>query len=192
MNTAMPRNFKPPIVKKSSQGVAAFYAYDWYYRWMVKYMANVKKVFLTPCAATKPIYSSMLHRGIYQKFITAFGAGSEILVVSEPVVLIRYRDLYYLENQFLYEFSPRMLSSESRRLFVMRLKKLLSDKIVAGCLPRHHASLINDAIGNNWKNYWQGDIFDMMKRASALYSDSRSMYKALKFVDIIGLDARIP
>lgn len=189
----VPSIFRPPIVKKSSYGITAFYKYDWYFKWMLKYMADVKKVFLTPCAATKPIQSSMLHRGIYQKFITAFGEGSEILVVSEPVVLIRYRDLYDLENTFLYEFSPKMLSSESREFFVKRLRRLLSGKIIAGCLPRHHASLINDAIGDNWKNYWQGDIFEMMERASALHpklnkTSLRSIYKAFQFMDIIGFD----
>ena len=190
--SVIPRKFNPPIVKNSLQGIPAFYSYDWYFKRMAKYMAGVKKVFLTPCAATKPIHSSMLHRGIYQKFITAFGKGHEILVVSEPVVLIRYQDLYNLENYFLYEFPPRMLTSESSEFFVSRLRKLLYGKIIAGCLPRHHASLINDALGYNWKNYWEGDLYEMMRKASSLHSDldashPHSSHKALQFIDIIGL-----
>lgn len=192
----VPYKFISPIVKKPSQGIPAFYAYDWYYKWMARYMTDVKKVFLTPCAATKPIYSSMFHRGIYQKFITALGGGSEILVVSEPVVLIRYCDLYNLKNAFLYDFPPKMLSPESREFFVSRLKRLLSGKIISGCLPRHHASLINDAVGNDWKNYWQGDIYRMMKKASSLHPGldsvhSHSIYRAQALIDIIGLTKKI-
>lgn len=193
---ALPWKFVPPVVRKSSQGIRAFYAYDWYFRWMAKYVADVKKVFLTPCAATKPICYSMMHRGIYQKFITAYGEGSEILVVSEPVTLIRYRDLYLLKNAFLYDFPPKMLSPESREFFVKRLKRLLSGKIISGCLPRHHASLINDAIGNDWKNYWEGDIYRMMKKASSLHPEldsahPHSTHRAQALIDIIGLNKKI-
>ena len=57
---------------------------------------------------------------------------------------------------------------EARALFVERLRSILTDKDIVGCLPRHHASLINDAVSNNWTNYWDGNIFSMMKRAGAL------------------------
>jgi predicted RNA-binding protein len=164
----VPDKFKPPIVKRKSQGVTAFYSYDWYFNWMRGFLENVDEVFLTPCAATKPIYSSAMHRSIYRKFIAAKGYGREILVVSEPVVLIRYSDLYELENLFYYDFPPKLLDCNSRTLFIERLRSLLLGKNIIGCLPRHHASLINDAMGTDWKNYWQGDLYLMMKKANQL------------------------
>lgn len=158
--------FNPPTVKRKEQGEAAFHAYDWYFEQIRDFLKGVDKVFLTPCAATKPICSSSLHRSVYQKYITAKGAGREIFVVSEPVVLIYYEDLYDLEKHFFYDFPPKLLSPEARALFVARLREVLSGKNIEGCLPKHHASLINDAVGTNWKNYWQGDMLDMMKRAN--------------------------
>lgn len=162
----VPARFKPPIVTRQENGTKAFHSYDWYFEWMKLYLKNVRKVFLTPCAATKPIHSSPLHRSIYQKLSSAYGKDREVLVVSEPVVLIRYLDLYELEKLFCYDFPPKLLSSESRAFFVERLRLLLTNKDVSGCLPRHHAVLINDAIGSRWKNYWQGDLYSMMKKAS--------------------------
>lgn len=162
----VPTRFRPPIVTRKENGVRAFHSYDWYFEWMRFYLKDVRKVFLTPCAATKPIHSSPLHRSIYQKYSSAHGKGREVLVVSEPVVLIRYPDLYELEKLFCYDFPPKLLSSESRAFFVERLRLLLVNKNVSGCLPRHHAALINDAIGHDWKNYWQGDLYSMMRKAS--------------------------
>lgn len=92
----------------------------------------------------------------------------EVLVVSEPVTLILYQDLYDLEKQFCYEFIPKLLGTEARELFVERLQTLLIGKNIEGCLPSHHAGLINDAIGKKWKNYWQGDMLTMKKRANQL------------------------
>lgn len=131
-------------------------------------LLGVRKVFLTPCAATKPIYASPVHRNIYQKFAARFGYDATPLVVSEPVVLIHYQDLYDLEDAFRYDFPPRLLGGAARALFVERLHKLLSGRRIVGCLPRHHASLINDAVGTNWKNYWNGDLYSMVKKASLL------------------------
>lgn len=163
-----PQNFIPPVVTEKSQGLAAFHSYDWYFEWAEQFMKGVDKVFLTPCAATKPICSSSMHRSIYQKYIRAKGMEREVFVVSEPVVLILYQDLYDLEQHFFYDFPPKNLSLEARDFFVGRLKTLLAEKDIEGCLPCHHASLINDAIGVGWKNYWQGDMLDMMKRANKL------------------------
>ena len=163
----VPKRFKPPIVKKKSDGEKAFHAYDWYFKWMKHYMKGVQSVFLTPCAATKPIYISSLHRCVYQPFARKYGAGREILVVSEPVVLIRYQDLYDFEKTFCYEFHPKMLS-ESRELFVERLRELLAGKHIVGCLPKHHAKLIDDAVGSGWKNYWIGGMFSMRSKGSKL------------------------
>lgn len=164
----IPRSFKPPIVTSKEQGVAAFHKYDWYFKWMEDFMRDVDKVFLTPCAQTKPIHTSSLHRCIYQKYIKTKGVGREIFVVSEPVTLILYQDLYDLEKQFCYEFVPKLLSPQARELFVTRLRTLLLGKDVAGCLPSHHASLITDAIGKKWKNYWQGDMLEMKRQANKL------------------------
>ncbi len=160
--------FKPPIVTHPCQGTAAFHAYDWYYYTLMKTLAFEKKVFLTPCAATKPIYSSSLHKAIYQKFAEKFAGDRELLVVSEPVVLIRYSDLYEHEKHFFYDFPPKFLFPDSRKIFVERLRLLLSGKNIIGCLPRHHASLINDAVGIDWKNYWHGDFFAMVRKAAHL------------------------
>lgn len=168
MQVRSPLRFKPPIVRQATQGISAFHAYDWYFNWMRRYLKDTHMVFLTPCAATKPIHSSMLHRGIYQKFALAHGMGAELLVVSEPVVLIRYTDLYDLEDAFRYDFPPPLLDQSTRNFFVRRLRVLLAGHEIVGCLPRHHASLINDAVGTNWKNYWKGDIYSMMQRASRL------------------------
>ena len=164
----LPKRFIPPLVRSNTHGISAFHKYDWYFNWMKLYLAGKKSVFLTPCAATKPIYSSSFHRGIYQKFSAVYGKNKKILVVSEPVVLIRYQDLYTMEKYFMYDFPPKLLDITSREFFVKRLRILLSDKKISGCLPRHHASLINDAIGKNWKNFWDGDMYSMMKKASAL------------------------
>lgn len=164
----VPDEFEPPIVKGKNQGITAFHSYDWYFRWMERFLADVGKVFLTPCAATKPIHTSPFHRRIYQKFAAAQEDEREILVVSEPVVLIRYEDLYKFERLFCYDFPPKLLNQESRTLFVERLRSLLLGKDIAGCLPWHHATLINDAVGKNWENYWRGDIFSMIRRASLL------------------------
>jgi hypothetical protein len=164
----VPRAFKPPVVTAKDQGVAAFHKYDWYFKWMEEFMKDVNKVFLTPCAQTKPIYTSSLHRCIYQKYVRAHGMEREVFVVSEPVTLILYQDLYDLEKYFCYEFIPKLLSPEARELFVGRLRGLLKGKDIEGCLPSHHAALINDAVGENWKNYWQGDMLDMKKRANHL------------------------
>lgn len=165
---SIPNKFKPPIVKRENQGIAAFHAYNWYFHYMERFLADVKKVFLTPCAATKPIHTSPFHRRIYQKFATAQESEREILVVSEPVTLIRYEDLYTFERLFFYDFPPKLLNSKSRTLFVERLRTLLLGKDIVGCLPRHHASLINDAIGKSWENYWEGDIYFMMQKANLL------------------------
>ncbi|MBI2109045.1 MAG: hypothetical protein HYT93_02605 [Parcubacteria group bacterium] len=163
----VPKKFKPPVVEKKSDGVPAFHAYDWYFNWMKGFMKNVDGVFLVPCAATKPIYTSTFHRRIYQPFGATRGKGREILVVSEPVVLIRYQDLYDFEKMFLYEFHPKMLS-ESRELFVNRLRELLSGKHIVGCLPSHHAKLIDDAVGGGWKNYWDGNMYSMVEKGTKL------------------------
>jgi len=164
-----PAVFKPPVVRKKEQGEAAFHAYDWYFEQIKDFLISVDKVFLTPCAATKPICSSSMHRSIYQKYIAVKGIDREIFVVSEPVVLIYYEDLYDLEKHFLYDFPPCFLSTETRAIFISRLMDTLSGKDIEGCLPKHHAGLIDDAVGkNNWKNYWQGDMLDMMKRANQL------------------------
>lgn len=168
----VPTRFRPPIVTRKENGIKAFHSYDWYFEWVKSYLKNVRKVFLTPCAATKPIHSSPLHRSIYQKFSSVHGKDREVLVVSEPVVLIRYPDLYELEKFFCYDFPPKLLSLESRAFFVERLRLLLTNKDVLGCLPRHHATLIDDAIGNKWKNYWQGDLYLMMKKASLVIKPS--------------------
>lgn len=162
------RGFKPPKVKRLNQGVAAFHAYDWYFNWLSRRLARVRRVFLVPCAATKPIYESSLHRTVYQRYAAVYGRGREVLVVSEPVVLIRYHDLYILGKNFYYDFPPKLLRGESRELFVRRLCQALSGKDIIGCLPRHHASLIIDAIGDGWENHWSGDLFAMMKKASRL------------------------
>ena len=166
----IPKKFQPPIVLKESRGVQAFLAYDWYFEWMQRHLKNVKNIFLTPCAATKPIFSSSLHRSVYQKFSLVYGKSRERLVVSEPVVLIRYSDLYDLEKVFCYDFPPRLLSFESRNLFVERLRLLLLGKNIVGCLPKHHAKLVTDAIGEDWKNYWCGDMFSMIRKASKIKS----------------------
>lgn len=164
----IPVKFKPPIVKRQNQGIPAFHQYDWYFYYMKQFLVDIEKVFLTPCAATKPIHTSPFHRNIYQKFAAVQENEREIFVVSEPVVLIRYQDLYNFERFFCYDFPPILLTEESRAFFVKRLRILLKGKDVAGCLPRHHASLINDAIGNNWKNYWRRDIYFMMRQANLL------------------------
>ncbi|MBI2023219.1 hypothetical protein HYT01_01490 [Candidatus Giovannonibacteria bacterium] len=164
----IPRGFKPPIVRKEADGVSAFRRYDWYFHRMSSALIGMAKVFLIPCAATKPIYSSSLHRKVFQRFALAFGEDRELLVVSEPVVLIAYEDLYIMESAFLYDFPPKKLDQYSRQLFVSRLRELLSKKDIVGCLPRHHASLINDAVGENWKNYWRGDMYNMFRKASTL------------------------
>lgn len=72
VNPLIPIEFKPPVVMRKTEGLDAFYAYDWYFSWMKQFMSGLEKVFLTPCAATKPIHSSTLHRYIYQKFIQFF------------------------------------------------------------------------------------------------------------------------
>ncbi len=130
-------------------------------------MKNVDSVFLTPCAATKPICSSTFHRRIFQPFAAVHGKGAECLVVSEPVVLIRYQDLYDFEKTFCYEFHPKMLS-ESRELFVERLRELLAGKHIIGCLPKHHAKLIDDAVGKGWKNHWDGNMYSMIRKGTRL------------------------
>lgn len=164
----VPEHFIPPIVKEKKRGMAAFRAYNWYFWWMHEYLKGVRGVFLTPCAATKPIHASPLHRSIYQKYAVVYGEGKEVLVVSEPVVLIRYQDLYNYERTFCYDFPPQLLNVDSRDLFVRRLRMLLSGKVVEGCLPRHHASLVNDAVGLGWKNHWEGGMFSMSRKASCL------------------------
>lgn len=168
MKLIVPKNFKPPIVKKKERGIDAFHAYDWYFNYMRSHLENVESVFLVPCAATKPIHNSVLHKRIYQKHAKKYGKNREVLVVSEPVVLIGYQDLYDLEEKFLYDFPPKLLNPKSREFFVSRLNKLLDEKDISGCLPKHHARLINDAIGTNWENYWEKDLFEMMRRASKL------------------------
>ena len=167
MNLKILSNFKPPIVKKSENGVAAFHSYDWYFEQMKEFLQDKEKVFLTPCAATKPIHTSNFHRLIYQKY-AAVQKDREILVVSEPVVLIRYQNLYDMEGAFMYDFPPKFLNQESRGIFVDRLSSLLSEKDIAGCLPKHHASLINDAVGTDWINYWDGNIFSMIRKANLI------------------------
>jgi len=164
----IPRRFRPPVVTKKSQGEAAFHAYDWYFDKMKIILADTEKIFLTPCAATKPIHNSPLHRSIYQKFAEKYGNEREIFVVSEPVVLIRYQDLYEIERVFCYDFPPKLLDEKARRLFVERLRVLLTGKNITGCLPRHHALLVNDAVGKKWKNYWNGDLYSMMRRVHLL------------------------
>lgn len=162
-----PISFKPPIVKSKQNGLEAFHAYDWYYSFLKKHLKHVEKVFLVPCAATKPIHQSPMHRSIYQKYIKKYGQDQSVLVVSEPVVLIRYQDLSVEESYFCYDFPPKFLNSDSRELFVERLK-ILEGKDISGCLPSHHANLITEAIGSGWKNYWKGDLYQMMKKASRL------------------------
>ena len=163
----VPRGFRPPRVKNANSGRAAFHAYDWYYEWMRKFLPRDESVFLVPCAATKPIHTSPLHRNIYQKIAAREGLGRITLVVSEPVVLIRYSDLVVLEKTFCYDFPPKFLSAGARDLFVARLQTLLTGKDIIGCLPRHHASLVDDAVGlNRWKNLWTGDLFSMMRNAN--------------------------
>lgn len=164
----VPEGFRPPIVTKEEQGVAAFHAYDWYFRSMQRYLRDKKAVFLTPCAATKPIHTSPLHRRVYQKYAMVYGGGRNLFVVSEPVVLIRYRDLFDLEPHFCYDFPCPLLGSDARALFVKRLRSILLGKDIVGCLPRHHATLVNDAVGKGWKNHWDGDLYTMMHKASLL------------------------
>ena len=164
----VPEGFRPPIVAKEVQGIPAFHAYDWYFRSMQRYLSDKKAVFLTPCAATKPIHASPLHRCVYQKYALVYGGGREMLVVSEPVVLIRYQDLWNLERHFYYDFPCPLLSADARALFIERLRSILKGKDIVGCLPRHHATLINDAVGSGWKNYWSGDLYTMMRKASLL------------------------
>lgn len=166
----VPRNFTPPKIETEDEGIQAFHKYDWYFNWMQRYMNRVNDVYLTPCAATKPIHSSTFHRKIFQKFFAEYGGDSELLIVSEPVVLIRYQDLYNHEKVFCYEFLPKNLGQEARELFVKRLRTLLAGKSITGCLPRHHEFLVNDAIGDNWGNHWNGNMFQMIKRASSFQS----------------------
>jgi hypothetical protein len=164
----VPRGFKPPIVKCSGRGQAAFFVYNWYFEFMANWLKNVRKVFLVPCAMTKPIHKSSAHCTIYQRYAEKYAADSEVLVVSEPVVLIRYDDLSRLGRVFHYDFPPRLLNDVSRATFVTRLAALLRGRDVAGCLPSHHAKLVNLAIGSDWKNYWRGDLFQMMRRGGEL------------------------
>lgn len=164
----IPSDLEPPIVKRKEDGVSAFHKYDWYFTWIRRHLKDVERVFLTPGAVTKPINSSPLHRAIYQRYAVRFGGSAAILVVSEPAVLIRYKDLSDLEPLFLYEFPPRLLGAETRTLFVKRLQIILRGKHVEGCLPRHHAALVSDAVGNRWKNYWDGDLYSMMRKAKKL------------------------
>jgi len=163
-----PDTFVPPRVEISADGVAAFHNYDWYYRFMRSYLSARESVYLVPCAATKPIHRSPAHVRIYQRFAEFYGGSREILVVSEPVVLIRYGDLSALEDAFCYDFPPRLLNAESRALFVARLRELLDGKDVAGCLPAHHQSLVREAIGNRWENHWESGLYQMMKYAKSL------------------------
>ena len=171
-----PVSFKPPVVKSKSQGIKAFHSYDWYFNWLSNHLENVDKIFLTPCAKTKPIYTSPLHRRIYQKYNALYQGEYELLVVSEPVVLIRYQDLYDLEKEFCYDFPPKLLDETSRGLFIQRLNVLLEGKEIIGCLPKHHERLINYAIGKgNWENLWRGDVFSMMRR-----EDNRNFKRRMK------------
>ena len=163
----IPHNFKPPIVRKSENGISAFHSYDWYFRQMEGFLQDRRQIFPTPCAATKPIHTSNFHGLIYQKFATN-QKDREILVVSEPVVLIRYQNLYDMEGAFMCDFPPKFLNQESRGIFVDRLNSLLSGKDITGCLPKHHASLINDAVGTDWTNYWDGNIFSMIRKANLI------------------------
>ena len=163
-----PDLFSPPIVKDKKEGIGAFLSYDWYFDFIKKYIRNRNEIFLVPCAETKPIHTSPMHKSIYQKFAFKFGHGREVLVVSEPVVLIRYSDLRELETVFCYDFPPKLLDKECRDFFVKRLRRLLLNKDIVGCLPRHHASLVNDAIGIGWRNYWSGDLYAMMRKAGSL------------------------
>lgn len=162
---------------RPEDGVPAFRSYDWYFRWMRRHMKETTRVFLVPCAATKPIYRSPSHQRIHKTFAAVYGRGLTLLVVSEPVVLIRYPDLSSgdLEQHFHYEFPPAKLSTEAREFFIKRLSVLLSGKNVAGCLPSHHAALVNDAIGDGWRNYWSGGLYQMMGSARCL-RDRHKLY----------------
>ena len=66
----IPHNFKPPIVRKSENGISAFHSYDWYFRQMEGFLQDRGQNFPTSCAATKPIHTSNFHGLIYQKFAT--------------------------------------------------------------------------------------------------------------------------
>ena len=159
--------FTPPQVSTLGEGVSAFRAYDRYYQVVCRWLADKDSVYLVPCAGTKPIHTSPMHRSIYQKYARAFGGGREVLVVSEPAVLIRYADLERLEPVFMYDFPPHLLVGESRDLMVRRLAKALGEKDVRGCLPRHHADLVSSAVGS-FENDWSGGLYEMAWKAARL------------------------
>jgi len=140
----VPGGFSPPKVRKAEDGVAAFHAYDWYFNFMRSWLKGVRKVLLVPCAKTKPIPLSVVHRGSFQKLFLKY-PDYQPLIVSEPVVLIRYADS--LAPEFKYDFPPNLLNEESRELFVDRLRELLKGKEVIGCLYSEKKKLIEDAIG---------------------------------------------
>lgn len=163
-----PKRFVPPMVTHACQGSSAFHKYDWYYEQMLAALSSVQAVFLVPCATSKPIHRSPLQVRVFQKFYARFGEGRDLFVVSEPATLIYYPHLSLHERHFLYDYPCRFHNDETRTLFVKRLKPLLVGKDIAGCLPSHHARVINEVVGKNWKNYWRGNMFDMIKQGSAL------------------------
>ena len=103
---------------------------------------------LVPCARTKPFPRAPSHARGYLPALR--GLPVDVWVVSEPVGVIPYEWSPRYPNAH-YDFPPERLVGEARDILVDRIAAWLTAvgskyRSIHLALPRHHMSLVNDAI----------------------------------------------
>lgn len=105
---------------------------------------------ILPCSSIKPYRVSPVHY-IVDKYLERYSIQDkvQVYVLSEPMILVpRELDIYYPFAN--YDYPPRELSYKYRIKFVdilvVVLEKLEYHKYVFAFLPKHHKSILGDAL----------------------------------------------
>ncbi len=124
--------------------------HEWFLRvWRVP---NVDVLWLMPCTAKKPYIESVTYRMVlyYVKSLRELGISVEVIAISEPMGLvpIKFCRYYPLAN---YDYPPKLMDDKDRELMVKLIARLIKKilgrpKLVIATLPRHHRSILEDAL----------------------------------------------
>ena len=123
-----------------------------WHRFLLEHFTPEPKPFalILPCTSIKPYRLSPTHR-IADSRLARLGLKDvvSIYVISEPMVLVpRELDIYYPFAN--YEYPPKHLNLESRRMFVDILSKVLRKlrihRAIVAVLPQHHRSILLEAL----------------------------------------------
>ena len=105
---------------------------------------------ILPCSSVKPYRVSPIHRMI-DKYLSVYGIQDmvQVYILSEPMILVpRELDIYYPFAN--YDYPPKELDPKYRDKFVdilsIVLEKLKNHKYILAFLPKHHKSILNDAL----------------------------------------------